>query len=282
MPNATAKSRQGIQSIEVGARLLQALAESGGAMMLRDLASAAGMPAAKAHRYLVSFVRIGLVSQDAASGRYDLGAFALTLGLAALARLDAVRLATPHLERLNQRTGETVALAVWGNLGPTMVRWLEARRPVTVNLRTGSVMSLIGSATGLAFAAFGDSPLVQQRIDEELAVAARAADDPRPKSRAELEPILAAARRHGLARVEGVVLPGINAFGAPVFDHQGKLVLVITALGPAGLFPADWDSEAARLMKQTAADLSRELGWVAAATRSAGARRAGGGAPRAM
>jgi hypothetical protein len=82
-------SRQGIQSIEVGVPLLRVLADHGAPMMLRDLAKAAGMPAAKAHRYLVSFVRTGLVIQDAnQSGRYDLGHFALDLGLASLARLD--------------------------------------------------------------------------------------------------------------------------------------------------------------------------------------------------
>ena len=45
------KHRQGIQSIEVGSRILRALAANGRSMMLRDLAKAAGMPAAKAHRY---------------------------------------------------------------------------------------------------------------------------------------------------------------------------------------------------------------------------------------
>ena len=47
------KQRQGIQSIEVGARLLRALAASRRSMMLRDVARNAGMPAAKARRYLV-------------------------------------------------------------------------------------------------------------------------------------------------------------------------------------------------------------------------------------
>lgn len=75
------KQRQGIQSIEVGARLLRALAANGRSMMLRDVARNAGMPAAKAHRYLVSFMRMGLVEQDANTGRYDLGEFSLELGL---------------------------------------------------------------------------------------------------------------------------------------------------------------------------------------------------------
>jgi DNA-binding IclR family transcriptional regulator len=50
--------------------------------MLRDLAADTGMSAAKAHRYLVSYQRLGLVLQDAGTTRYDLGPAALNLGLA--------------------------------------------------------------------------------------------------------------------------------------------------------------------------------------------------------
>lgn len=60
------KERAGIQSVEVGFSLLQALGQAPGPLMLRDLARAAGMSAAKAHRYLVSFQRLQLVVQDAA------------------------------------------------------------------------------------------------------------------------------------------------------------------------------------------------------------------------
>ena len=81
------KERRGIQSIEVGGRLLRALAQSGEPMMLRDLARQAGMPPAKAHPYLVSFSRLGLIEQDQATGRYEFGALALELGLVSLRRL---------------------------------------------------------------------------------------------------------------------------------------------------------------------------------------------------
>jgi DNA-binding IclR family transcriptional regulator len=108
------RQRQGIQSIEVGTRLLRVLARNGRSMMLRDVARNAGMPAAKARRYLVSFMRMGLVEQDANTGRYDLGEFALELGLASLARLDPVRAAGPVLDDFCERIGETVALAMWG------------------------------------------------------------------------------------------------------------------------------------------------------------------------
>ena len=108
--------------------LLQALAKASRPQMLRDLAAAAGMPPAKAHRYLVSFVRMGLVSQAAETGLYDLGAFALDLGLSALARLDPVAIAATALTELVTEIGQTVALAVWANQGPTIVRWLGPTR----------------------------------------------------------------------------------------------------------------------------------------------------------
>ena len=78
------ETRAGIQSVEVGFTLLDALSRAAGPLMLRDLAAAAGMSAAKAHRYLVSFQRLGLVVQDPRTTRYDLGPAALHLGLASL------------------------------------------------------------------------------------------------------------------------------------------------------------------------------------------------------
>ncbi len=256
-----ADSRQGIQSIEVGVPLLRVLADHGAPMMLRDLARQAGMPAAKAHRYLVSFMRTELVTQDPISGRYDLGNFALDLGLASLARLDAVRVATPVLDALGEETGETVALAVWGNMGPTIVRWVESKRPVTVNLRTGAVMPLLHSAIGLCFVSFFESATLQSQIEEELQINARGADTRAPITRVQLDILIADFRQHGMSRAVGSVIPGINAFSAPVFNHEGKMALAITALGPAGLFPPNWNGAMPKVIRAAAQTVSRQLGW---------------------
>ncbi|MBI4743139.1 MAG: IclR family transcriptional regulator [Betaproteobacteria bacterium] len=255
------KQRQGIQSIEVGARLLRTLASNGRSMMLRDLAKNSGMPAAKAHRYLVSFMRMGLVEQDANTGRYDLGGFSLELGLASLARIDPVRLAGPILEDLCERIGETVALAMWGNHGATCVRWVEAGGPVTVTLRTGVVLPLIASATGLAFAAFYRSPYLKKILDAELAAAAEASNSTPAAIMDDLDMLLDEIRSHGISRASGSLTPGINGFSAPVFDHSGRMVAAITSLGTIGNFDTDWESTLAKSMKEAAANLSKRLGY---------------------
>lgn len=273
--------RAGIQSVEVGFSLLQVLAEAHGPLMLRDLAAGAGMSAAKAHRYLVSFQRLALVVQDVGSTRYDLGPAALKLGLASLSRLDSVKLARQRMAPLMEKIGQTLALAVWGNLGPTIVHWEESPQAVTVNLRLGDVMPLLSSATGLCFAAFmgarnpaqthphatpqilADTRLTHL-LQAALAEQHKLARQDVPNTLAEVNAVLADVRSRGMARAVNTLLPGVAGFCAPVFDADGHLALGMVALGSLATFDPAWDGGVATPLKAAAAQLSNELGFVAA------------------
>jgi DNA-binding IclR family transcriptional regulator len=267
--------RAGIQSVEVGFELLKALADAPGALMLRDLAASAGMSAAKAHRYLVSFQRMGLVMQDAASTRYDLGPAALRLGLASLARIDAVKLARERIPGLLAETGHTLAIAVWGNQGPTMVHWAEAPQRVPVTLRLGDVMPLLTSATGRCFAAFmprdgRDGERVPAMIDDELARLQQLPDTglPRldvPQTPAAVQALLDETRSRGLGRVVHSLLPGVGGFCAPVFDAQGRLALGLVVLGSVATLDTAWDSAPAMALRRCAQQLGADLGHQCAA-----------------
>lgn len=262
--------RAGIQSVEVGFELLNALSEAPGALMLRDLAAAAGMSAAKAHRYLVSFQRMGLVVQDPMSTRYDLGPAALRLGLASLSRIDAVKLARERVATLINETGHTLAIAVWGNQGPTMVHWIEAPQTVPVTLRLGDVMPLLTSATGRCFAAFmgsegRDAQRIGPMVRDELA---RLKKLPRsslplvdvPHSLQEVQALLDDTRQRGLARVVHSLLPGVGGFCAPVFDAQGHLALGLVVLGSVATLDTEWSGAPAQAVLASARQLSADLG----------------------
>jgi DNA-binding IclR family transcriptional regulator len=160
------KSR-GIQSIEVGGRLLRALARVGEPMMLRDLAREAGMTPAKAHPYLVSFSRLGLVERNDIAGRYEVGALALELGLCQLAP------------------------SIGGQGGRTEDRGASER---------------------------------------------------------DQAPRLAHSVGH-----------------APVFDHEGAVVLSVTAMGPERSFDARWTSAIAKALLACTNEISRRLGFSASA-----------------
>ena len=270
-PDASAapdKERAGIQSVEVGFALLQVLSQARGPLMLRDLAAAAEMSAAKAHRYLVSFQRLELVTQDAASTRYDLGPAALRLGLAALSRVDAVQMARERLSALMERIDQTLALAVWGNHGPTIVHWQEAPTAVPVNLRLGDVMPLLTSATGRCFAAHlgGERgaqirPMIADELQRLQRIPQVHGRPDLPTSPAQVEAILAEVRQQGLARVVDTLLPGIVGFCAPVFDADQRMVLGIVTLGSAATFDPDWQGRIAEPLRAMARQLSQDLGY---------------------
>jgi len=259
--NETAKARRGIQSIEVGGQLLNALVQSGMPMSLGELARQSGMPASKAHPYLVSFCTLGLVQQDPLSGQYQLGPFALQMGLVGLRQLSPVRLALPEITRLAGDIEQTVALAVWGTHGPTVIYIVESSRPIHINMHAGSVMSMLGTATGLVFSAFMPPKLVESMIARELrdpAVLAQAGSAPPKKA---LEQKLDEVRRHGMARAQQAPIPGINALSAPVFDHTGSLKLAVTATGPAGGFDTGYDGAIAQALRACTLRLSQALGY---------------------
>jgi len=245
-------SSRGIQSVEVGGQLLKALALTGRPQALKDLAAAAGMTPAKAHPYLVSFGKLGLIEQDAVSGHYGLGPLAMQLGLISLQQVDPVRLAIAELPALARQVGCTVSAAVWGSAGPVIIRVEQGPAAVHVAMQHGMLASLRHTGTGKVFAAFGP------RAEVEAALArqglAGALDE--PAFAAELAEI----RREGLSKVRDELLPGISALAVPVFDGFGRLVLAIAAMAPTALLDLRSSSPQAAALRAAGEGLSRRLG----------------------
>jgi DNA-binding IclR family transcriptional regulator len=261
--------QRGIGSVEVGGQLLRVLTECDGPMMLRDLAHSAGMTAAKAHPYLVSFVRLGLVEQNRSTGRYELGSLALQMGLASMRRLDPVRIGSEAIADLVLSINQTVSLSIWGNHGPTVIRIEEGTGAVHVNMRVGSIMSLLGTATGRVFAAFLPPKMIETFISSGVGGASVGDDAAHRMSRKQIDAAVAEVREKGLARAVERPIPGVNAFSAPVFDHSGSIALVITVIGPSGTFDVSWESPIAVELRSCAGTASGRLGFSARSNEAA-------------
>jgi DNA-binding IclR family transcriptional regulator len=238
--------RRGIQSVEIGLRVLEALAAASGPQTLKELALAANLPPSNCHRYLVSFVRAGYVLQEARSGRYELGPRLLRAGLAALAQLDFMGIATEALERVVEATGHTGLIAVWGEAGPTIVRWMSGRIPVHTSLSVGTILPLLSSSTGRVFVAHLPARQTNALLARE-----------RMSSGGNSEGLIAAARAAGFAQVSGDHIPGLNAVAAPVLNAYGEAAAVITLVSARqGFAPGAIDR-----LRLEAAEASGRLGW---------------------
>ncbi|WP_310631465.1 IclR family transcriptional regulator C-terminal domain-containing protein, partial [Paraburkholderia sp.] len=193
---------------------------------------------------------------------YGAGPLSLELGLLGLARLSPVREADAELVGLAAATGMSVALAVQGPLGPTVVRLEESTRPLHVSLRPGTVMSIVNTAIGRVFAAWFDDDVRAALLAQDglrLAGATNATNDAAYAER------LAAIRAQGLDTALDKPIPGISTVAAPVFDHTGSVCLVLALMGPSGNLDTTRDGNCASLLMAASERLSRRFGYVAGA-----------------
>ena len=244
----------GVQSVEVGTRVLLAVKSGGGPMGLKSIASIADLPPANTRRYLVSLIRSGLVDQDAATGKYDLGPIALQIGLSAILRLNVVRTAVPIVSELREDLGESIMLTVWGDHGPTIVHWEESLMPVTVNARIGSVLPILGTATGHTYLTWLPKEQTQEFVKSEVK---RGAD----LTAKDIEGLIKRTKKHGLGFFEIEDMRSLSSLAAPIFNLENKLIAVITAFGYKGSFDNTPTGANAKVLKKAAGQISAKMGF---------------------
>lgn len=252
---------RGVQSVEIGGRLLGLLAASGQPMMLRDLAQAAGLTPGQAHAYMTSFRKLEMVEQDAA-GRYRLGPFALHLGLARLRGTDPYKLAAEGVVGLAEELNLMVAVTVWGTHGPTIVLVQESSNYIHANVRPGGMFTVTGTATGKIFAAFLPPKLVAPVIEAELQAPQKGWNNSGALAGEALEREIEKTRRNGIAATADLPLPGISALAAPIFNHSGHLQLAITLIGPTPKVDVSLDGPHAEALLAFTRRISAQLGYV--------------------
>lgn len=255
-------TRTGIESIETGIRLLFCFITLGGrSHKLKLLAEAAGMPPSKAHRYLVSFMRMGLVERESVNGHYRLGPKAAELGAVALDALDPLALSVETMMELREELSHTFVLTVWGSSSPVIVRVEEADRVLTVNVRVGKSLPMLNSAAGQLFAAYLPRTVTQALLEAEIEANKLQPEGRVVRSMAQAQRLLAEVRSRGLSRNDGYITAGISSLAAPVFDKYGHLVTVISAVGPTGSFDSSWNGAIATAMRKRTLDVARRLGF---------------------
>lgn len=220
--------QQGIQSVEIAMRVLQALEQGAGPMTLSQVAAYSQMQPSKLHRYLVSLGRIGLVARSPVSGLYDLGPAMRRLGAEALRRGDEVSVISNHLPALRDRTHHAVNLSVWGDSGPVVVRWDYGAYPLPITIRVGATLPLLSSAVGQVFLAYLPTTLTDPLVQAQAAL-----EDPAPGDvAAELRGIVSDVRRRGVALNTGTLIPGLVSIAAPVFATGSSFPLVVALAVP--------------------------------------------------
>jgi IclR family pca regulon transcriptional regulator len=235
-PTTEARPEYRVEALAKGLRLLSLFTEQRPTWRVTDLAEAAGLPMPTAYRVVQTLTAEGYLDH-LPNGDYRPGVRVLTLGTAALRSLDLVELATPRLQQLAARTGETVNLATL--TGDRVLYLIRLRNSdlVTANIQVGSTLPAVHTSIGKLLLAYLDEADLRARVTE---ASFPAQHGPNAKvSLGELAEELARIREQGWATQDEELAYGLRSVAGPILGPGGRVVAGVNLAVQA----RDWSAQ---------------------------------------
>ncbi|WP_329458649.1 IclR family transcriptional regulator [Streptomyces sp. NBC_01497] len=215
-----------IQSLERAAAVLRLLAGGERRLGLSDIASSLGLAKGTAHGILRTLQAEGFVEQEAASGRYQLGAELLRLGNSYLDVHELRSRALVWTDDLARSSGESVHLGVLHLGGVLIVHHVFRPDDSRQVLEVGAMQPLHSTALGKVLCAFDPVAHNDALEGERRAFTPRTVTLPGP-----FEEELSAVRERGWASDVEETWEGVSAVAAPIRDRHGMAVGAIALTG---------------------------------------------------
>jgi IclR family transcriptional regulator, pca regulon regulatory protein len=225
-----------VEALAKGLRILSLFDEKRPSWRVSDLASAAGLPMPTVYRAVMTLTAEGYLDQ-LPDGGYRPGVRTLTLGTAALRSLDLVEIATPKLQQLAERSGETVNLAVLSGDRVLYLVRLRNSDLVTANIQVGSTLPAVHTSIGKLLLSYLDEADLAARITD---ASFSANSGPNAKlSLAELRGELRTVRDQGWAMQDEELAYGLRSVAAPIIGPDGRVLAGVNLAVQA----QDWSSQ---------------------------------------
>jgi DNA-binding IclR family transcriptional regulator len=215
--------------------ILELLACSPSPQGLTGIAERVQGPKATVHRLLATLQARGYATQDPQTGRYRAGVRCFELGSQWARQLDLRTVAAPHTAELNERSGETVHLAIYDHGDVVYVDKIESRHPVVAKSDLGRRCPAAYVATGRALLAYRP----REELEEVLSGLLPAFTPQSVTQPGELAALLDQVRRDGYAVNHGAYREGVGGVAAPVRDYTGSPIASVGICLPEQRFGPD-------------------------------------------
>ena len=191
--------------------ILELLASDGALRSIAMIARELGLPKTSVHGIVHTLADRGWLQPDASGTRYGLGLRSLLAGTAYLDTDDVVTLSREVLDRVAERTGETVHLGRLDGVDVVYLAKRESVHPLRLYSAVGRRLPAHATALGKALLA----RMTQAELDDVLRTDTLAAlTDRTITDRGELDRALDAVRADGIAVDRGENSPGIVCYAA--------------------------------------------------------------------
>jgi IclR family KDG regulon transcriptional repressor len=245
----------GVMAIRLVLSILGQLAKQE-SVGITELSKALGATKPRIYRHLRTLVDQGYAVQDSGSDRYSAGPRLVALGyVAGLSPANTLlKLSRATMVRLRDRFGHAVNLSLVYGDSVSIIETLPGSSFIGVAMRTHTPMPLHTTAAGkllLAELHARGAPLPGRPFKKFT-----------PSSITDSKKLLTelqSVRKRGWASAPEETVLGINAISAPVRDHRGELIAMISLVGSIQFIPRRPPRLMVEAVRQAAAEISAAL-----------------------
>jgi DNA-binding IclR family transcriptional regulator len=251
----------GVQSIGRAFAILEEVARNRDGIGLADLSKRVGLHNSTTFHLVKTMVSLGYIRQIKDSKRYRIGRPLFALAASALDEMEMVSIATPVLDELSRKTGESSHFAA--RMSDAVVVMARTPGPGAFQLteRVGVVRPAYCTALGKVILAALRPDQLDRYLDriELKPMAANTITNPQ-KLRREIEEV----RRTGIGYDDGEFNDEVRCAAMAVRDFSGQVVGAIGISGPVWRLSMQTLQNRARTLEDAAEQLSEAFGAGAA------------------
>jgi DNA-binding IclR family transcriptional regulator len=247
-------SYPGTRAVVRAIAILKAFGGERSAWGLSELAEQLSLNKTTVFRLVGALEREGMLTRDPERDVYRLGPELIVLGAHALRSADLRELAHDQLKMLAERTGESATLEVLMGDDTVILDEVLGRFRLGGSAEIGTRWPAHTTSTGkvLLAAARQEGCALPRHLE---------ARTPRTiTSAAQLEREFARVIEQGYAVAMEELEPGLVAIGAPVQNHESRVIAALSIGGPTARVAADRIPHLGALVRSAADEVSRRLG----------------------
>jgi DNA-binding IclR family transcriptional regulator len=223
---------------------------------LAELTTELGQTKPTVFRILHTIEAFGYLQKDRETGRYSLAMRFHTLGSAAVRHEQLRWQALPPLQDLARDTGETVHVGILYDNEAICVQAVDGTRLIRMHAFVGKRTPAHASALGKVLLAH----LPDAELDAFVAGGLAGFTPNTITTPAALREALHLVRVQGWALDDEEMEVGLRCLGAPIIDHTGRPCACVAVSAPAARMDSERIVALTKLVKATAARISRMLG----------------------
>lgn len=223
-------SRQFVESLARGFKVLSIVCENQSLLNLSELAKKSGLSISTIQRLSYTLQQLELLDRDPATKRFQIGPKMVSLALAVVNDLEIKRIARPYMQDTSDRIGEVVGLMVRSGTQIILADIIRTDQILNINMNTGAIVPPHAAASSKSILAFIPET-------EMEAILNRAEFTPFTKNTITsidtYKKQLKEVRRSGYAVAVEENAYGFSAIAAPIRDNRGEVIASVTIMVPS-------------------------------------------------